>query len=305
MIRPIGAYVYWIVPILLLAAEANVALARAEMLLPDEAVVAQADSAPIPKPVKPSEAEGPGDILRDPEPSKGESYDPFAKPGEALDVEEYDPLEPFNRAVFTFNRNVDEWVLHPVATAYEKVVPDGVEQGISNMFSNIRFAPRFFNNVFQGKFKGAGIEASRFVINSTLGLAGYLDFAKEVWDLETPPEDSGQTFGVYGVPPGPYLVMPFLGSYTIRDVFGFICDLALDPFNWLLFPFVVVDGWPQVATNEDTILFAQLGILAGYMLNERAINIDTTFADLEKSTVDLYGAIRNAYLQKRAQAIRQ
>jgi phospholipid-binding lipoprotein MlaA len=267
--------------------------------------VAQADSSPFSNPVKPSETEGPGDILRDPESAKDENYDPFAKPGETLEVEEYDPLEPFNRAVFTFNRKLDEYVLRPVAKVYEKVVPDGLEEGFSNAFRNIRFVPRFFNNVFQGKFKGAGIEASRFVVNSSLGLAGFLDFAKEVFHLETPPEDTGQTLGVYGVKPGPYLILPFLGSFTIRDGIGFVGDLALDPFNWLLFPIVVVDGWPQVVTNEDTILFAQLGIRAGYMVNERALNIDVTFEDLEKSTVDLYAAVRNAYLQKRAQLIHE
>jgi phospholipid-binding lipoprotein MlaA len=207
--------------------------------------------------------------------------------------------------MFGFNRKFDEYVLRPVATVYEKVVPDGIEQGFSNAFRNIRTVPRFFNNIFQGKFKGAGIEITRLLINSTFGLAGFLDFSKEVFDLDTPLEDTGQTLGVYGVKPGPYLVLPFLGSYTIRDGVGFIGDLALDPFNWLLFPIVVVDGWPQVVTNEDTILFAQLGIRAGYIVNERAINIDFTFEDLEKSTADIYEAVRNAYLQKRAQAIRE
>lgn len=262
-------------------------------------------SSPLLAQVKPSQAEGPGDLLRDPEPAKDENYDPFAKPGETLEVEEYDPLEPFNRAMFTFNRKFDEYLLRPVAKAYEKVVPDGLEEGFSNAFRNIRTVPRFFNNIFQGKFKGATIEASRLVINSSLGLAGFLDFAKEVFHLETLPEDTGQTLGTYGVKPGPYLVLPFLGSFTIRDGIGFVGDLALDPFNWLLFPIVEIDGSPAVVTNEDTILFAQLGIRAGYMVNERALNIETTFEDLEKSTVDLYAAVRNAYLQKRAQAIRE
>ena len=125
-------------------------------------------------------------------------YDPFQKPGDQpADIEEYDPWESFNVAIFNFNRKVDKYVLKPVATVYDKVVPDVVELGIRRFFHNVRFVPRLLNNLFQGKFKGAGLEMGRFLVNSTLGLAGSLDFAKEVFGWETPDEDFGQTLGAY------------------------------------------------------------------------------------------------------------
>jgi phospholipid-binding lipoprotein MlaA len=240
------------------------------------------------------------------EPAKDENYDPFAKAeGSAGGMEEYDPWEPFNVKMFQFNRKLDEWIVKPVATVYDDIVPDGAEQGLRNIFHNMRTVPRLLNNLFQGKFKGAGIEFGRFLLNTSFGLGGYFDFAKEAYGIETPDEDFGQTLATYKTKPGPYLVVPILGSYTVRDVSGFVVDLVLDPFNILLFPFVDVNGWPQVVTNGDTVTFSQIGIRAGYMVNERAINIETTFEGVEDTVVDLYGAVRNAYLQKRARAIRE
>ncbi|WP_447975028.1 MlaA family lipoprotein [Nitrospira sp. Kam-Ns4a] len=236
-----------------------------------------------------------------------EFVDPFAREGEAgaAAVEVSDPWEPFNQAMFTFNRKLDEYVLKPVAEIYDKIVWDPLEFGIQNAFHNIRFVPRLLNNLFQGKVEGAGIELGRFVINSSFGIAGFFDFAGEVFELKTPDEDFGQTLGVYHVKPGPYLVIPFLGSFTLRDGAGYVVDLFLDPFNLLVFPFVTVDSWPQAVTNTDTITFSQMGIRAGYMVNERSINIDKTFEGMEKVTVDLYGAVRSAYLERRAKMIRE
>ncbi|MBM4125155.1 MAG: VacJ family lipoprotein, partial [Nitrospira sp.] len=144
-----------------------------------------------------------------------------------------------------------------------------------------------------------------FLVNSTAGVAGLFNVSKNVLGWDTPDEDTGQTLGAYGAKPGPYLVLPFLGSFTLRDGIGFIGDLALDPFNWLVMPVAKLSGAPQLMTNGDTITFAQLGTRAGYMVNERSINIETTFEGVEASVVDLYGAVRNAYLQKRAKAIKQ
>ncbi len=236
-----------------------------------------------------------------------EFVDPFAREGEAgaAAVEVSDPWEPFNQAMFTFNRKLDEYVLKPVAEIYDKIVWDPLEFGIQNAFHNIRFVPRLLNNLFQGKVAGAGIELGRFVINSSFGIGGFFDFAGEVFELKTPDEDFGQTLGVYHVKPGPYLVIPFLGSFTLRDGAGYVVDLFLDPFNLLVFPFITVNDWPQAVTNTDTITFSQMGIRAGYMVNERSINIDKTFEGFEKVTVDLYGAVRSAYLERRAKMIRE
>ena len=235
-----------------------------------------------------------------------EPFDPFAKQGEAQTEEEYDPWEPFNSAIFEFNYRLDKYVLKPVAKGYNFVMPDLVQRGISNFFHNVRFVPRFFNNLFQAKVKGAGLEMGRFLINSTVGLGGFFDVARNQFGLETPDEDAGQTLGVYGVKPGPYLVVPFLGSFTVRDGIGYIIDLGLDPINWLVFPVIEVEGVPSLIKhkNRDTSTFAQIGTRAGYIINERSLNLET-FEGVEEATLDLYSAVRNAYLQKRARAIRE
>ena len=240
------------------------------------------------------------------EPTQGEAYDPFAKQGEALSEEEdYDPWESYNTAVFNFNRKLDQYLVKPVAKGYNAVVPDSVQHGISNVFFNLRFVPRMFNNLFQGKVKGAGIELSRFLINSTAGLAGFFDPATRFLDLQTPVEDFGQTLGYYGVKPGPYLLIPLWPvPFTIRDGAGFIVDLALDPFNWLVLPFFPIEGAPILVTNENTAFFANLATRAFYILNERSLSLET-FEGVEEATLDLYSAVRNAYLQRRARAIQE
>jgi phospholipid-binding lipoprotein MlaA len=236
-----------------------------------------------------------------------ELYDPFQTPGEQpANVEEYDPWEPFNVAIFNFNRKVDKYLLKPVAQGYDLVVPDEIERGIRRVFHNARFVPRFLNNLFQGKFKGAGLELGRFLINSTLGLGGYLDFAKEVFYMDTPDEDLGQTLGRYGVKPGRYLVLPIPPFVTtVRDLVGYIGDIALDPINYFLIPSIQLNA-PSAIGHSDraTIAAAQYGSRTLDVLNERSINLES-FEGVEESTVDLYATVRNAYLQKRAQSIRE
>lgn len=249
-----------------------------------------ADEAPIP-------SSRPGTL-------SNELLDPFANAGEG-DGDEYDPWEPMNTNIFEFNRQVDRFVLKPVAKGYNFIMPDLVQVGISNIFYNLRFAPRFLNNVFQGKVKGAGIEAGRFLINSTVGLAGFFDVAKHA-DLVTPEEDLGQTLGFYGVKPGPYLMLPFLQPFTVRDFVGYVGDVFLNPINWLVLPIIEVEGVPSVIDHEDrmTSSIIQLGARVGEIVNERSRNLET-YQGVEEATLDLYTAVRNAYLQKRAQAIRE
>jgi phospholipid-binding lipoprotein MlaA len=184
-------------------------------------------------------------------------------------------------------------------------MPDLVQVGISNIFYNLRFPPRFLNNLFQGKVKGAGIEVGRFLLNSTVGMAGFFDLAKDV-DLVTPEEDFGQTLGFYGVNPGPYLVLPFLPPFTVRDFTGYIGDIALNPINWLVLPIIEVDGVPSVIAhkNRTTTTFIQIGGRVGEIINERSRNLEK-FQGVEEATLDLYSAVRNAYLQTRAKAIKE
>jgi phospholipid-binding lipoprotein MlaA len=258
--------------------------------LSDARPVADQTPAPVPS----SQPETPPDEL----------IDPFAKADEGAG-EEYDPWEPVNTNVFAFNLKVDRYVLKPVAKGYNFVMPNLVQVGISNIFYNLRFAPRFLNNVFQGKLKGAGIEVGRFLVNSTVGLAGFFDVAKHI-DLVTPEEDLGQTLGFYGVKPGPYLVLPLLPPFTVRDFVGYVGDVFLNPINWLVVPIIEVDDVPSVIEHKNrmTTSIIQLGGRVGEIVNERSRNLEK-FQGVEEATLDLYTAVRNAYLQKRGQAVRE
>jgi phospholipid-binding lipoprotein MlaA len=239
-----------------------------------------------------------------PETPPDEPLDPFARTDEGAG-EEYDPWEPMNTNIFEFNRQVDRFVLKPVAKGYNFVMPDLVQVGISNIFSNLRFAPRFLNNVFQGKLKGAGIEVGRFLINSTVGVAGFFDLAKKV-DLVTSEEDLGQTLGFYGVKPGPYLVLPMFPPFTVRDFVGYVGDVFLNPINWLVLPIIEVNNVPSVIAHKNrmTTSLIQTGSRVGEIVNERSRNLEK-YQGVEEATLDLYTAVRNAYLQTRVRAIRE
>ena len=200
------------------------------------------------------------------------------------DSEDYDPWESFNEKMFNFNYKLDRYVIKPVAKIYNEIVLDGEKQAIHNAYDNVAMPRRFINSLLQGKFKGAGRELARFLINSTLGVGGLADVAKYQFHLERSDEDTGQTFGYYGVGPGPYLVLPFSSPLTVRDAIGYVFDLAMDPLTYVL---TVI---PSVGKKTEDII------------NDRAINLDT-FQSVEEATLDLYSAVRNAYLTRRKQQI--
>jgi phospholipid-binding lipoprotein MlaA len=239
------------------------------------------------------------------EPAEDPFYDPFAKSDEPAGGEEYDPWEPLNTKVFEFNRQVDRWVLKPAAQGYNAVVPNPVQIGISNLFYNIRFPSRLINNLAQGKLSGAGTEVGRFLLNSTFGLGGLVDVAKYM-DITTPEEDTGQTLGYYGMKPGPYVVLPFLPPFTLRDLIGYVGDIALNPINWMVFPIIEVNGIPSLVAhhNRTTSSIAQIGGRVEEILNDRSLNLEK-FQGVEEATLDLYTAVKNAYIQKRRNAIRE
>jgi phospholipid-binding lipoprotein MlaA len=195
------------------------------------------------------------------------------------DTEEfdYDPWEPFNEKMFSFNYKLDRYVIKPVAKVYNEIVLDGEKQAIRNAYENVAMPKRFVNSLLQGKFNGAGRELSRFVINTTLGVGGMADVAKYQFHLEQSDENTGKTLSHYGAGPGPYLVLPFLAPLTVRNAVGYAFDLALDPINYVL-PLVGNFG----KTTDDIV-------------NTRAMNLDK-YESVEEATVDLYSAVRNAYL---------
>jgi phospholipid-binding lipoprotein MlaA len=199
----------------------------------------------------------------------------------------YDPWEPFNERMFEFNRRLDRYVLKPVAKAYNFITPDELQIMISNGFDNISFPPRFVNSLLQGKLKGATREIGRFLINSTIGVGGLFDPAKDVFGLVKSREDFGQTLGFYGVGPGPFLIMPLMEPMTVRDGIGKFVDAAMDPLAYYL-PFF----WDR------------LGMKLGDIVNERSLNLDL-FQGFEESVIDLYSAVRHGYTQRREKLIRE
>jgi phospholipid-binding lipoprotein MlaA len=211
-----------------------------------------------------------------------------ARPGAAADDTEelFDPWEPFNEKMFEFNVRLDRYVLKPVARVYKSVMPEPFQVMIANGFDNIRIVPRFVNNVLQGKFGGAGREMSRFLINSTAGIGGLFDPAKDYWGIRPSSEDFGQTLGTWGAGPGPYLILPVLPPMTVRDGIGFGVDTAIDPLGYFI-------GWAP-----------RLGMKIGDTVNDRALNYDL-FQGVEETTIDLYSSVRHFYLKRREQQIKE
>ena len=267
---------------------------------------ASSGAPPSPKVVLVANTSAP-QVVKEPvvEPAEDPFYDPFAKSDEPAGGEEYDPWEPVNTKIFEFNRQVDRWVLKPAAQGYNAVVPNPVQIGISNLFYNIRFPSRLINNLAQGKLSGAGTEVGRFLLNSTFGLGGLVDVAKYM-NITTSEEDTGQTLGYYGVKPGPYVVLPFLPPFTLRDLVGYVGDIALNPINWMVFPMIEVNGIPSLVAhhNRTTSSIAQIGGRVEEILNDRSLNLEK-FQGVEEATLDLYTAVKNAYIQKRRNAIRE
>jgi phospholipid-binding lipoprotein MlaA len=153
---------------------------------------------------------------------------PFLSMAEVKTVEERDPYEKLNRAIFEFNRTMDKYFLKPVAVGYDTIFPGFAQQGISTVFSNVSDVPSGANSLLQGKFKKTGRTLLRIGINVTLGFFGVFDVAKDM-GLPQESEDFGQTLGVWGVPEGPYIVVPFFGGYTVRSGAGAIVDIYFDP----------------------------------------------------------------------------
>ena len=139
---------------------------------------------------------------------------------------EGDPFESYNRAMFSFNEGLDEYLLRPVAEGYDAVMPKPVKTGISNFFSNIGDLFVILNDLLQFKFKQAIEDTSRFIFNSTIGLYGLIDVATPM-GLPKHDEDFGQTLATWGVGDGPYIVLPFFGPRTMRGTAGFVAESVL------------------------------------------------------------------------------
>jgi len=206
---------------------------------------------------------------------------------EAVEIERIpDPLEPVNRAFFQFNDKFYFWVLKPVASGYKAVIPEDGRVGLRNFFSNITTPVRLVNCLLQAKFECSGKEALRLIVNTTFGLAGFLDTAKKEFHVEKEETDLGTTFGVWGIGSAFYINWPVLGPSSLRDSVGFVGDLFLDPRTYLFSnPFFYLVR-PVDLVNETSLTLGE-------------------YEDLKKAALDPYIALKDAYYQYRQNKIKK
>ena len=198
-----------------------------------------------------------------------------------------DPLEPINRIFFAFNDKLYFWLLEPVAKGYSKVVPEPARVGVRNFFSNLLTPIRLVNCLLQGKFKSAGTETLRFIINSTVGFLGFQDVAKQEGHLERQEEDLGQSLGVYGLGPGIYINWPIFGPSSFRDTVGMFGDFFLDPINYA----VTRTKYNMAVKGYDKV-------------NKTSLTLGD-YESLKKAALDPYVAVRDAYFQYRRNLIKK
>jgi phospholipid-binding lipoprotein MlaA len=199
------------------------------------------------------------------------------------DLEVYDPLEKLNRSIFWFNDKFYFYMAKPVARVWRFIMPEPIREAASNFFRNLGMPVRLANNILQLKFRDAGIELGRFTINSTLGLGGMFDPAKSQFGIRHKSEDFGQTLGHWGIPSGPYVVLPLLGPSNIRDGVSIIPDGLIYPVYWWI---------------ADSDVGVAAGVTAGITMNEISLDKDT-YESIVEEQLDPYAFLRDAYLQNR------
>jgi len=195
-----------------------------------------------------------------------------------------DPLYPWNKAMYHVNDKLYFWLMKPLARGYSVVVPEDMRISVSNFFQNLTTPIRFVSSLLQLKIKKAGNELIRFLYNSTAGVCGLVDAAKEDLGIKQQDEDLGQTLGSYGIGHGFYIVWPFLGPSSARDTVGKVGDFFLDPVYY-------------VNPTESAV-----GITVYEKVNETSLHIGD-YEDLKKSAIDPYVSIRDAYLQHRKKQV--
>jgi len=211
--------------------------------------------------------------------------DPFAPESQPVKAQPKikDPLQPMNRAFFHFNDKLYLWVLKPAGKGYSKVVPRPARTCVGRLFANVKYPIHLVNNLLQGKFKAAGLETGRFVVNSTVGVGGLFDPAKH-WKIEAHPADFDQTLGFYGVGPGIYFDWPLLGPSSARGTAGLAADGMLSPWFYI--------GGVGVT----------LGVPADGELNSASLHLGE-YESFKKATLDPYVAMRSAHYESRAEAV--
>ena len=203
-----------------------------------------------------------------------------------------DCFENLNRATFAFNQALDGVIFKPVASAY-RVLPSPVRSGVSNSLDNLSNLVTIPNNILQGDFKKAGINSGRFVINTTIGILGFVDVAQHIGLPDYEKEDYGQSLAKFGIGPGCYIVLPVLGPSTVRDAAGSLVSVMGG------------DAWYNVTVKNDTQHFSDIDYYSSRVtsgVDFRAKNYDS-LDNLEKNSLDFYASVKSLYLQDRQQKI--
>jgi phospholipid-binding lipoprotein MlaA len=230
--------------------------------------------------------------------------DEFEDEFAASEQEVFDPLSGYNRVMTGFNDRFYFFVLDPVARGYRWVLPGTARRGVKNFFHNLLFPLRFVNNALQLKATNAGEEFLRFSINSTIGILGFWDPAKEWFGLEAHEEDFGQTLGYYGVGGGFHVVLPLLGPSNLRDMFSLYPDLQMDPVNYVEnrpYNFPKQEG-EYLGVSRQTLQAIDLTLLK--TVNTESLRIGQ-YENLKKDAIELYPFLRDVYEQNRAKLIRE
>jgi phospholipid-binding lipoprotein MlaA len=200
----------------------------------------------------------------------------------------YDPLEDVNRYFFSLDMALDDAVFKPTAYAYRYIVPKPGRRGIRNALNNLESPVIFANDILQGEMGRAGNTTARFLINSTLGIAGLFDVAKSM-GIRRHTEDFGQTLAVDGgLGGGPYLVLPIFGPSNLRDLTGKLVDIVFDPMTWM------------GGSNAEAVAIGRYVLDA---ISEREANIEA-FDEIERTSIDLYAQVRSIYYQHRQAEIK-
>ena len=198
-----------------------------------------------------------------------------------------DPLEPINRAVFGFNEVIDDAILEPVAKGYQYVTPDPIEDSVSNFFNNLGEINTIINSTLQLKFDKTLSSSGRLIVNSTLGVFGLFDVATTM-GLEKHNEDFGQTLGHYGVPSGPYLVLPFFGPSSFRDAPSFYIDIQMEK---------------EISPVHTELHHEERQVIQATNVIDTRANLLQATKILDTAAKDKYIFLRESYLQKRAKMI--
>lgn len=205
--------------------------------------------------------------------------------------DERDPLENWNRGVQNFNDKLDDYVMKPIATGYKKVTPSPVDKGITNFYNNVEDVTVIGNDLLQFKLKQTGQDIGRLLVNSTVGLGGLIDVASKM-NLPKHNEDFDQTFASWGVPSGPYVVLPMLGPSTPRGMAGLVGDTASNPINWI----TPMAGYSMSGWHFTDWIVVGSGALR--QVDQRA-DLLSASKIMDEASVDRYEFIRNAYFQQR------